>query len=188
MWSGSATVDRRQTFSPFCQIFRLRPFQMPRNHCPSPGHKACIHVSIRILVLSYFFLVFEWGWRSFVDLPHPRRSQQCLAHRGQQWSISRHGEFRPSGIPHVYNVRVLFLGRRINNHGGFAPMTHGKAFEDIMIDLGTRGSVPGAVIAVLLSSTVSHMRNPNNTDDVYYYLSSALGRSIHPPAICTHRK
>lgn len=67
-------------------------------------------------------------------------------------------------------------------------MTNGKAFEDIVIDLSAGGSVAGAVIAVLLGGTVSHSRHPGARDDVYHYVSDALGRSIHPPAICTQRK
>lgn len=123
--SDRSTVDRRQAFSPFCQIFRLRPFEVPRHQCPPPRHKACIHISIPILVLSRVLLILERRWRRFVHLAHPRRSQQRLAHGGQQGSIPRHGEFGPPDTPHVCHVGVLFLRRRIDHNQSFAPMTNG---------------------------------------------------------------
>ena len=63
--------------------------------------------------------------------------------------VSRHGEFWPFGIMHVGHGKIIFLWGSVDCDWGFAPMAHGQTFENIMINLRTRGSITRAVIAIL---------------------------------------
>ena len=63
--------------------------------------------------------------------------------------VSRQGQFLPCQVAQACIVYVLLLGRRINVDRFLPPMTDRQAFKDIMVDLGTRGTVTSATIPIL---------------------------------------